>query len=276
MLNESILRERFEIIKSRLQNVLVSYSPDTFKARCPAHDDDVESVQVTLREDKIGIHCKEKCNYKDILQKIGLDSSFLYPQVLEKVYPYLDLDQHVRHETVRFKPKSFRHRINTINWSIEEIELIPYNLTGITKAIQNEEAIFFVNGEKDADNGIELNLPFTTITQGINHWQHYYDQYFQDADIVILLDGKLGEDQASKLGSKLSSVAKRIRMVRLSNVLEGEDFSDWIDKGGTQEQLIELVQNHQEKLPDPADLALMPLIDLVIDVNRLTLQRNLS
>lgn len=58
-------------------------------ARCPAHDDGTPSLSVTEIEggNRLLIHCHGGCGALDVLQKIGLDWSALYPDDQESYRP---------------------------------------------------------------------------------------------------------------------------------------------------------------------------------------------
>ena len=58
-------------------------------ARCPAHDDGTPSLSVTEIEsgNRLLIHCHGGCGALDVLQKIGLDWSALYPDDAESYRP---------------------------------------------------------------------------------------------------------------------------------------------------------------------------------------------
>ena len=57
-------------------------------ARCPAHDDGTPSLSVTEIEsgNRLLIHCHGGCGALDVLQKIGLDWSALYPDDSDNRY----------------------------------------------------------------------------------------------------------------------------------------------------------------------------------------------
>jgi len=57
-------------------------------ARCPAHDDGTPSLSVTEIEsgNRVLIHCHGGCGALDVLQKIGLDWSALYPDDSDNRY----------------------------------------------------------------------------------------------------------------------------------------------------------------------------------------------
>jgi putative DNA primase/helicase len=66
---------------------------------------------------------------------------------------------------------------------------------------------------------------------------------------VILPDNdEPGLKHAHDVESKLSGIAKRIRILELPGLPEKGDVSDWVAAGGTREKLLELVVNK----PNPA------------------------
>ena len=45
---------------------------------------------------------------------------------------------------------------------------------------------FFVEGEKDADNLSKIGVCATTIAGGAGKWRKRYEDYFKDADLILV------------------------------------------------------------------------------------------
>lgn len=197
------------------------------------------------------------------------------------IYPYIDLKGNVVFEKIRFKPKSFAQRRPTgdggyiwgldkgkyyetypgsNNWSRKErntasrefdsIEPILYNLPNLVKAIERNETVFIVEGEKDVENLKKLGLTATCNFDGASKniqkskWRESYNQYFKNADVVILPDNDdSGIAHAEHIAKSLNGIASSIRIVKLPGLPEKGDVSDWLENGGTKEELIKLVRN---------------------------------
>jgi len=249
--------ERFGHIIGLLKDATVNHH--TAKACCPAHDDDMPSLEVKLHsDDKISLKCYKGCDYRDILASINIKPVFLYPPTRQRhsqkqssaqsnkkrivaVYQYKKLNGHPAYQSVRFEPKDFRMRQDEKTWSMKDVTMVPYNLPEISKAISKGEQILFVEGEKDADNGMKLGFPTTTVAGGNGKWRDEYAQYFKDADLIFLPDNdEAGISGALRIAKKLRNIARRIRFLTLPVDLKG-DLSDWIKAGGDKRQLRELI-----------------------------------
>lgn len=248
-------RERFNFLLSKLQNI--SVNGNQAKASCPAHRDQKPSLEITLRpDDKINIKCHVGCDWIDILKSIDLSPTFLYTpdkrlgkqgtrdpskKRIVKIYQYRKLNGHPAYQAVRFEPKDFRMRQDEKVWSMKGVSMVPYNLPEVHRAIGKEQVILFVEGEKDADNGMQLGFTTTTVAGGNGKWREEYAEYFQDADLVFLPDNDApGISGVLKIAKKLRNIARRIRILTLPVGLKG-DLSDWIKAGGDRQKLSELI-----------------------------------
>jgi hypothetical protein len=62
----------------RLEGVIQT-KPDSWSARCPAHDDRSPSLSVREADGRVLFHCFAGCDPDDILRSVGLKWSDLYP-----------------------------------------------------------------------------------------------------------------------------------------------------------------------------------------------------
>ena len=112
----------FEYFLSRLDNV--SRSGDQWSARCPAHDDNENSLSVGQKEDgEPLIHCHAGCEFEDILTAIELTPGDLragsgangsvQSKPKSKIvaeYDYRNADGSLDFQVVRYSPKKFKQR----------------------------------------------------------------------------------------------------------------------------------------------------------------------
>jgi hypothetical protein len=205
------------------------------------------------------------------------------PQLL-KTYDYVSEAGEFLFQVCRMEPKNFLQRrrpregdapsdIKPGNWvwKRDGITQVPYRLPELLEAISEERIIFVTEGEKDTDSLTNrLGVPASCNAGGAGKWPDELTAYFQDADVVIVPDndpqavnsktGELrwhpdgrpvlpGQDHAKLVASKLAGVAKRVRILALPDLPLKGDASDWIEAGGTSEQLYQLVE---EKAVTPA------------------------
>lgn len=219
--------------------------------RCPAHNDKNPSLSLGLgRDGRILLHCYAGCKLDDILGPWGLKSSDLFPRIEIKVvaeYIYHDADGKESYKITRTDPKGFfvAHRKGK-RWEkgLAGVRRVPYRLPKLKEAVKSDHTVFLLEGEKDCDNFVKaFKLTATTFPFGANKWQKHYTQYFKKARVVIIPDNdKPGHEHAQMVAHKLESVANKIKIVELPNLPDKGDMSDWIDLGGTKEQLKELVE----------------------------------
>ena len=184
---------------------------------------------------------------------------------LARIYDYHRPDGSVAHQKIRYQPKTFRQRrpmvpgerevwearaLKDPKWktpfeqdgwvySLEDALLYPYRLPELMAA-DVRDAVFFCEGEKDADNIASLGLVATTFTD--KEFRPEYGPYLAGRWVVVVedydkVDGKTGlragEMHASRLGREMMKVAARVTWVRMpalwgDTCKEGVDVSDWI------------------------------------------------
>lgn len=147
---------------------------DSYQCCCSAHDDKKASLSIKKGNDTILLYCHAGCDIKDILRKAGLKMSDLYNEkspniynekkrkrVVEKEYFYTDINNTILYKAIRYTNKEF-HPAKLYNgkwiYNLDNIERIPYNLPNVVKS----EIIYWVEGEKDADNLNKIGLTATT------------------------------------------------------------------------------------------------------------------
>lgn len=100
-----------------------------------------------------------------------------------------------------------------------------------------------VEGEKDADNLIALNLPATTVCGGAKKWRDEYTQEFDDKDVAILPTMTTQAARHARLiAHKLiaRARAKSVRIVPTSSAPKG-DVSDFFAEGHTWDEVAALI-----------------------------------
>ena len=121
-----------------------------------------------------------------------------------------------------------------------------YRLPEVVSADQ----VFVVEGEKDSDRLGGLGLTVTTNVGGAGKWRTEYSDSLKNKDVVILPDNdEPGRKHAAQVARSLSGKAKSIKVVELPGLPPKGDVSDWLDAGGTLDQLIDLVEATVPKEP---------------------------
>jgi hypothetical protein len=168
-------------------------------------------------------------------------------------YDYLDMDGKLVHQTVRFEPKSFAQRRpdpakpGEWLWTLDGIEPVLYRL----REWKDQTYVLSIEGEKDCDNLVALGFPATTNPMGAANWRPSYNPYFKDKIVVIIPDNDdAGREHAQIVTAQVKGHAKEVRVVELPNLPPKGDVTDWIEAGGTKDQLTEMI-----RAAKPVDLA---------------------
>ena len=122
-------------------------------------------------------------------------------------------------------------------------DTVLYNLSNLIKAVNDNQTVYIVEGEKDVENLKKIGLVATTNPMGAGKWKSHYNKYFTGAEVVILPDNdEPGRKHADAIVKGLKGKAKSIKVVELPDLQIKGDVSDWLSSGGTKEKLLELVE----------------------------------
>jgi hypothetical protein len=165
-------------------------------------------------------------------------------------YDYTDEENNLLFQVVRFHPKDFRQRRpdgpDGWIWSLSETRRVIYRLPGVRVAIDFEEVVYIVEGEKDVDALHTKKLVATCNPGGAGKWRPEYNASLSGADVVVVADNDdAGRNHAQQVAAALHRVARRVRVLDIGKIWhacpEKGDISDWIKAGGTVEKLVAMV-----------------------------------
>jgi hypothetical protein len=167
----------------------------------------------------------------------------------ETVYAYRDEQGAVLFETVRYYKngeKSFYQRRPMPNGSyikgLGNVRRVLYNLPEVQKAIQSQQEIFLVEGEKDCETLKAQGLLATCNPMGAGKWRKEYNEILRNAHIVILPDNdQAGKEHGNSVLQALQGIAASVKIVPLPDLPHKGDVSDWLAQGNTVEKLREIV-----------------------------------
>jgi DNA-binding transcriptional ArsR family regulator len=220
-----------------------------YQAKCPAHDDKHASLSITLTDNNALIFCHAGCNTADVLKAAGLTYSDLFfnEQAPSAVYQYRRADGTFEHEKLKYKTvdgKTFKQRRIDSNGNIvynleSGRELIPYNLPGLIKAIEQDRQIIDTEGEKDADTAELLGYPGTT-TGGASDWKAKQAVYFKGASLAIFADSdKAGIEHAKRKEKDLKTVCRSLKAVILPPGYK--DLTEYVEGGHNRQDVQALI-----------------------------------
>ena len=197
-----------------------------WNAKCPAHDDNRNSLHVADGANGTLLHCHAGCGARDVVEKVGLRYSDLYVKGADGAFPtgrrgdakgsrpwgavvatyeYRDENGTLLFQVQRDEHKNFRQRrprpgadpADADPWihSVEGVRKIPYRLTEVVAAVGLQKAgkyplpIFVTEGEKDADALAKLDLVATTNAGGAGKWTDEHAAFLQGAcEVVVIPD----------------------------------------------------------------------------------------
>src|ERR1044072_7164566 len=104
-------------------------SGEGWTAKCPAHDDQHNSLSVRKGDDGRELYyCHAGCTFEQIIAALGLDSP---SKKLVAEYDYKDENGTLLYQVVRYFPKDFRQRRpngSGYEWRLNGTRRVPYRL----------------------------------------------------------------------------------------------------------------------------------------------------
>lgn len=271
--------------QGQLQNV--SGNGDELSACCPFHDDTNPSFSANCKTgvyychgccakgNVIGFHMeKYNVQYEEAIEALSNIAESNYGQGVvqstseddaaqdchepkKTCYDYHGPDGEYAFSVLRVeepgKRKEFRQgrydeELSRWIYNVKELKKYPYRLPDLL----NAETVYIVEGEKDADNLARLGLAATCNPGGAMRWKPEYGPYFKGKHVVILPDNdEPGRKHALDVHEKLSGNAATVRVVLLPNLPVKGDVSDWLQAGGTVEELQRIVEGAPVQTPPP-------------------------
>lgn len=254
------MTDKLRFILSKLQTV--KRQRGGYVAICPAHDDTKPSLSISQSEEgKILIHCHAGCDTAQIMNRLGLDVTDLFPKSLKNLrsttypkeeicYSYTDENGELLYQALRLSQKAFRQRrpLSASSadwiWDLKGVRRVPYRLTEIIRESKRGGTVFIVEGEKDADNLVALGLVATTNSGGAGKWLPEFGQYLKAAHVVVLPDNDApGLEHARQVAQSCRPYAASLKVLPLPNLPSKGDVSDWLQSGGTAKELLRLVDS---------------------------------
>lgn len=243
---------QFKEFLSKLEGVKRDKN-NQYTALCPAHDDHKPSLSVTEKAGKILLHCFAGCNYKAILDELGLEDKDLFlnskgptNKNILTTYNYFNAKGNLLFQVCKTSDKQFPQRRPTKSgwgWGLGDTKRVLYNLPEVKKAVKKGHWIFIVEGEKDVDNLNQLGFTATCNPMGAGKWQDSYSETLEGANVIILPDNDdEGRRHALKVARSLEEKAILVKVLELPDLPESGDVSNWINDGRTEEELKRMVK----------------------------------
>jgi len=213
-----------------------------WRAFCPFHSDK-KTPNLSIDPDKNdGVYYCFACGAKGQLFNPQFTDK---KKTIEEIYSYKNEEDKLIFQVVRYDSKDFRQRRpdgqGGYIWNLSGVKRVIYNLPEILK--KSTKPVFIVEGEKDCNNLEHIGILATTNSGGAGKWRAEYNQYFKDREVILIPDNdEVGINHAQEIGKSLKEIAKSIKFLTLPGLENGEDVSDWLERGGNLEKLFTLVK----------------------------------
>ncbi|QGY01546.1 DUF3987 domain-containing protein [Methylobacterium mesophilicum SR1.6/6] len=162
-------------------------------------------------------------------------------------YNYNDAAGQVSFQVVRYDPKDFRQRRpdpasqDGWIWGLRDAERLVYRLAEVIDAVAKDRVVYIAEGEKAVDALAGIGVTATCSPMGAGKWLPEYSQTFCGAHVVILPDNdEAGGMHKDQVVATLTGLAASVRVLELPHLPYKGDAYDWIEAGGTADQLAEL------------------------------------
>lgn len=229
-----------------------------WNAKCPAHADGKASLALKDTDDgSVAYKCMAECDSKavgDALRARGLllpehkadEAKAKARRRIGRTYDYADEAGELLFQVVRYEPKDFRQRRPDPDapggwiWKLNGVRRVLYRLPELLAA-NPAQPVFVVEGEKDVDHLRTLGLVATTSPQGAGKWALSDRGALAGRDVVVLPDNdETGRKHAHEVARDLAGKAASVRVVKLPDLPNKGDVSDWLANGGTADGLLQL------------------------------------
>jgi len=166
-------------------------------------------------------------------------------------YDYRDESGTLLFQVQRFEPKKFvQRKPDGDGWiyKVKGVRQVPYRLPELLASPPNK-SFYVVEGEKDVDRQATLGLVATCNAGGAGKWRKEHSECLKDRTVIVIPDNDdAGRDHAQKVAQSLrKNTTQMVRILELPDLPEKGDVSDWLDAGGTVDELLKLKTSTPEK-----------------------------
>lgn len=203
--------------------------------------------EIVLLDEKENSSKNVEINIPEI-NKMKKETSYKKNKHTIAVYPYKNEKGILQYEILRRTGRGEKFLVRSIDENGEEIyrlpdnmDLVPYNLQEVRRAIEENKIIWIMEGESKVDTMTKLDFISTTCAfSGPNKWAHFYNDYLEGAKVIIVvadndLNGeKFAEHTTESLLEDLDNVI--VSIIRINEICpfikHGGDIDDLLDLVG--------------------------------------------
>ena len=237
-----------------------------WQALCPVHDDRAPSLSITEKDGKVLIYCHAGCLTQDIVEAIGLTMSDLFPAVeVPEAVQYIYADEYgtplymVDRSYDKRGNKTFRQYSfdgeNFVLGHMDGVRRVPYQLPEVLAGIAVGNPVHIVEGEKDVDRLREFGLVATCNSGGAGQgeWTRWAPM-FNGARVILWPDNDIaGRRHMEVVARALIEETRELLVATLPNLKDKGDVSDFLDDGGTLDDLANLMADYWSPTDMPAE-----------------------
>lgn len=163
-------------------------------------------------------------------------------------YSYIDEAGALLFQVCRFepqgRPKTFLQRKpspgGAWSWNTDGVRKVPYRLPELLER-PDDCPVLIVEGEKDVERLRSLGLVATCNPGGAGKWRSEYNDALAGATVYILPDNdEAGRSHAISVAESLHSHQVETHIVHLPGLPPKGDVSNWLDMGGSADELLDL------------------------------------
>ena len=153
-------------------------------------------------------------------------------------------EKHPDYPDKTFCQRTWNHKNGNWEWGTEGTQKVPYQLPEVLEAIRRRETVLIGEGEKVVHALKELGFTATCNPGGARKWRDEYSNYLEGAVVVILPDNdRTGRSHAREVAESLHGTAGSVKIVELPGLPKKGDVANWVEQGGTREELRQLIDD---------------------------------
>ena len=216
---------------------------DSWRARCPAHDDRNPSLNIRDSNGKILVHCHAGCDQRDVINALkdrGLWGASRGEKNASSRRTITRTRTANSYQIVRLHPKDFKQRRpdGHGDWIWKHPQQVLYRLPEVLGA----PIVFVVEGEKDAETLRSHGFVATTNAGGAKAaWLHEYTETLRGREVFLIPDNdEPGWMRVDAIAGALLGNAKHIGILFLP---AAKDVTDWFVAGHSECELIAMLED---------------------------------
>jgi len=227
-----------------------------YRAPCPHHHGENPNLSIIDSPDGAVITCfSQDCKITDFIKTLNLENRrekradgsstrtvYDYPDEQGNILFHVVIDRYPDRDKKVRQCRPDPAKPGALIWDTKGVRKCIYRLPQVLDAISHQRTILKVEGEKCVHAAESLGFDATTNPQGAGKWRDEYSESLRGAHVVILPDNDdVGRKHADQVIASLCGIAASVKRIDLPGLREKGDICDWIQAGGTREELDDLI-----------------------------------